>query len=223
MAVGRQKTDIEGDNFSPIRPELEKKPRAQQAAIPMAQRKTGFLEVERGLSEEQARAEASRCLDCMICCECRMCEEACLASAIAHRMAPVTEKIEAGAIIVSPGFAPFDPQLKPEFGWGRWPNVLTSLEYERVLSAAGPFGGRIQRLSDGKKPGRIASIQCVGPGTAHIGRDYCSYVCCMYATKQAMITKEHEADIDTAVFIWISARRARALTGSTSGPEMKRA
>ena len=89
---------------------------------------------------------------------------------------------------------------KPEYGYGRWPNVVTSLEYERILSAAGPFEGHIQRLSDGKKPNRIAWIQCFGSRDSAIGQDYCSSVCCMYATKQAMITKEHEADIDTTIF-----------------------
>ena len=78
--------------------------------------------------------------------------------------------------------------------------MVTSLEYERILSAAGPFEGHIQRLSDGKKPKRIAWIQCVGSRDSSIGQDYCSHVCCMYATKQAMITKEHEADIDTTIF-----------------------
>ena len=129
-----------------------------------------------------------------------MCEKACLASAIDHTMVPEIEEIKTGAIIFSPGFTPFDPKRKPEYGYGRWPNVVTSLEYERILSAAGPFEGHIQRLSDGKKPNRIAWIQCVGSRDSSIGQDYCSSVCCMYATKQAMITKEHEADIDTTIF-----------------------
>ncbi len=81
-----------------------------------------------------------------------------------------------------------------------WPNVVTSLEYERILSAAGPFQGHIQRLSDGQKPQRMAWIQCVGSRDSSIGNDYCSSVCCMYATKQAMITKEHEHDIETTIF-----------------------
>jgi len=110
------------------------------------------------------------------------------------------EQIQAGAVIFATGFKPFDAKLKPEYGYKLWPNVITSLEYERILTAAGPFEGHIQRISDGKKPERIAWIQCVGSRDNSIGRDYCSYVCCMYATKQAMITKEHEADIDTTVF-----------------------
>ncbi len=200
MAVGRSKLEMPQENFAPIPLDIEKQDRAHQSVISMAERKNGFAEVEQGITEEQARAEASKCLNCMTCCECKMCEKACLASAIDHNMAPEIEEIKTGAIIFSPGFTPFDPNRKPEYGYGRWPNVVTSLEYERILSAAGPFGGHIQRLSDGNKPNRIAWIQCVGSRDSSIGQDYCSYVCCMYATKQAMVTKEHEADIDTTIF-----------------------
>ena len=200
LAAGRSKLEFPQEDFAPIPADLVKQPRAEQAVISMAQRKIGFAEVELGLTEAQAKAEASKCLNCMTCCECKMCESACLAGAIEHDMQPKIEEIKTGAIIFSPGFSPFDPKRKPEYGYGRWPNVLTSLEYERVLSAAGPFGGHIQRLSDGKKPQRMAWIQCVGSRDSAIGQDYCSYVCCMYATKQAMITKEHEADIDTTIF-----------------------
>ncbi len=76
--------------------------------------------------------------------------------------------------------------------------MVTSLEYERILSGAGPFQGHIQRISDGKIPRRIAWIQCVGSRDTHLGQDYCSAVCCMYATKQAMITREH--DIEATIF-----------------------
>jgi heterodisulfide reductase subunit A-like polyferredoxin len=200
LAAGREKLKLPQENFSQIPADIEKVKRAHQATIPMARRKAAFDEVELGLTEEQARAEASRCLNCMTCCECRQCEQACLAQAIEHEMKPSIEQIKTGAVILSPGFVPFDPHRKPEYGYGRWPNVITSLEYERILSAAGPFEGHIQRLSDGKKPNRIAWIQCFGSRDSTIGQDYCSYVCCMYATKQAMITKEHEADIDTTIF-----------------------
>lgn len=200
MAAGREPINFPQEKFKPIPEEIEKVPRAHMATIPMARRRSSFDEVELGLTEEQARAEAQKCLDCMICCECLQCVDACLAKAIDHDMLPETEEIKSGAVIFSPGFKPFDARLKPELGYGLWPNVVTSLEYERILSAAGPFGGHIQRLSDGKKPHRIAWIQCVGSRDSSIGQDYCSYVCCMYATKQAMITKEHEADIDTTIF-----------------------
>ena len=131
---------------------------------------------------------------------CKTCAEFCPTGAIDHTQMDEEIEIDVGAVIVAPGFKTFDAKRKPEYGYGRWPNVVTSLEYERILSAAGPFQGHIQRLSDGKKPHRMAWIQCVGSRDSAIGQDYCSYVCCMYATKQAMITKEHEADIDTTIF-----------------------
>jgi heterodisulfide reductase subunit A2 len=132
--------------------------------------------------------------------KCKICEKVCKNKAIVYDQPDVIETIQAGAVILSGGFEPFKASLKGEYGHGRFPNVVTSLEYERILSAAGPYQGHIQRLSDGKKPHRIAWIQCVGSREAHFGRPHCSSVCCMYATKQAIITKEHEADIDTTVF-----------------------
>ena len=132
--------------------------------------------------------------------KCGVCAKICQAGAIDYKQEEQIINLDVGAVILSPGFVPFDPHRKPEYGYGRWPNVITSLEYERILSAAGPFEGHIQRLSDGKKPNRIGWIQCIGSRDSAIGQDYCSYVCCMYATKQAMITKEHEADIDTTIF-----------------------
>ncbi len=132
--------------------------------------------------------------------KCRICEKVCKNNAVVFDQPDVMETIQAGAVILSGGFEPFNASLKGEYGHGRFPNVVTSLEYERILSAAGPYQGHIQRLSDGKKPHRIAWIQCVGSREAHFGRPHCSSVCCMYATKQAIITKEHEADIDTTVF-----------------------
>ena len=78
--------------------------------------------------------------------------------------------------------------------------MLTSLEFERVLSASGPFGGHVQRPSDGREPQKAAWIQCVGSRDASINRDYCSYVCCMVATKQAIIAKEHLAGLEPTIF-----------------------
>jgi len=132
--------------------------------------------------------------------KCRVCETVCENQAIIFDQQEEIVKLDTGALILAGGFEPFDARLKAEYGYGRWPNVITSLEYERILSAAGPFQGRIRRLSDGKVPRRIAWIQCVGSRDSHIGQTYCSAVCCMSATKQAMISKEHDRDIDTAIF-----------------------
>ncbi len=132
--------------------------------------------------------------------KCRICEKVCKNEAILFDQQDEIVTLDTGALIVAGGMEPFDARRKPEYGYGRWPNVITSLEYERMLSAAGPFQGHIQRLSDGKIPGRIAWIQCVGSRDSHLGNEYCSGVCCMSATKQAMITKEHDRDIDTSIF-----------------------
>ncbi len=132
--------------------------------------------------------------------KCRICEKVCKNEAVIFDQQDEIVTLDTGALILAGGFEPFDARRKGEYGYGRWPNVITSLEYERILSAAGPFQGHIQRLSDGKIPRRIAWIQCVGSRDSHMGKEYCSAVCCMSATKQAMITKEHARDIATVIF-----------------------
>ncbi|MBW1859712.1 MAG: FAD-dependent oxidoreductase, partial [Deltaproteobacteria bacterium] len=131
---------------------------------------------------------------------CKVCEVMCGPGAIDFDQKDEIIEIDAGAVILATGFEPFDARLKPEYGYGRYPNVITSLEYERVLSAGGPFRGHIQRPSDSTEPKKIAWIQCVGSRDASIGCEYCSYVCCMYATKQAMISREHDREIEPTIF-----------------------
>ena len=94
-----------------------------------------------------------------------------------------------GAIVLAPGYETFDARLKKDLGYGRFPNVLTALEFERVLSASGPYSGHVLRPFDRQEPKRIAFLQCVGSRDCE--HDYCSSVCCMYATKEAIIAKEH--------------------------------
>jgi heterodisulfide reductase subunit A-like polyferredoxin len=165
-----------------------------------AGRRTTWDEVVGVFDEETARAEAARCLSCGICSECYQCLEVCQAGAINHQMLPEDIELEVGAVVLAPGFKVFDATGKPEYGYGRYPNVLTSLEFERVLSASGPFGGHVQRPGDGREPKKVAWIQCVGSRDASIGRDYCSYVCCMYATKQAIIAQEHVPGLAATIF-----------------------
>jgi heterodisulfide reductase subunit A len=111
--------------------------------------------------------------------KCRICEKLCENKAVQFDQEDEIVQLETGAVILAGGFEPFDANLKGEYGFGLWPNVVTSLEYERILSAAGPFQGHIQRISDGKTPRSIAWIQCVGSRDSHLGQDYCSAVCCM--------------------------------------------
>jgi heterodisulfide reductase subunit A len=116
---------------------------------------------------------------------------------------PERVELEVGAIVVAPGFEPFDARLRAEYGYGRFPNVVTSVEFERILSASGPYKGRVQRPSDGELPQRIAFVNCVGSRDPAHGRGYCSSVCCMYSTKEAVIAKEHapeSAPIDATIF-----------------------
>ena len=160
-----------------------------------------FHEVELGLSEQDAVAEAQRCLNCSNCCECLLCVETCEAGAIDHKMPSSSEEeIRVGAVILSPGADRFNPRIRGELGYGRWPNVITSLQFERILSASGPFKGEIKRPGDGSHPVKIAWIQCVGSRDRKHGNPWCSSVCCMYATKQAVIAKEHDNGIDPTIF-----------------------
>ncbi len=132
--------------------------------------------------------------------KCGVCKKLCQNNAIEYDQQDKLVKISSGAIIIAGGYEPFNPSIYGEFGYKRWNNVITSIEYERILSAAGPFQGHIVRPSDNKEPKRIAWIQCVGSRDPEKGISYCSSVCCMYATKQAMVTKEHNPSIETTIF-----------------------
>ncbi len=151
-----------------------------------------FAEVHVGYTPEEAMAEAKRCLACGICSDCHLCETACQAHAIDYAQREVTLKLNVGAIVLAPGYELFDPRLKKELGYGRFPNVITSLEFERILSASGPYSGHVLRPHDRTAPKRVAFLQCVGSRDAE--HDYCSSVCCMYATKEAIMAKEHLGD-----------------------------
>ncbi|MDH4221089.1 MAG: 2Fe-2S iron-sulfur cluster-binding protein, partial [Candidatus Aminicenantes bacterium] len=121
--------------------------------------------------------------------QCEVCKEFCEAEAIDYEQKEQKIELNVGAVILSPGFEIFDAKIKEELGYGHYPNVVTSLEFERILSASGPFAGHVLRPSDKTEPKRIGFIQCVG--SRDVDRDYCSSVCCMYATKEAIIAKEH--------------------------------
>ncbi len=179
--------------------EWKRTPRAAMPMLDAAQRIAGFAEVELGLTEEMAIAEARRCLNCGQCSECLQCVTACQAGAIQH-LAPKEEfrTVDVGAVILAPGAGLFNPESKPEYGYKRFPNVVTSLEFERILSPSGPFGGKVRRPGDQGAPKKVAFIQCVG--SREEGRNYCSSVCCMYTAKQAVIAKEHEQGLECTVF-----------------------
>ncbi|UCE11399.1 MAG: hydrogenase iron-sulfur subunit [Candidatus Thorarchaeota archaeon] len=129
------------------------------------------------------------------CIECMTCVKTCKAEAIIFDIADETVVIDAGSIIVATGYDLLDPSSIPEYGFGRFPNVVSALEYERMVSASGPTGGVVMRPSEGREPHHIAFIQCVGSrDVSHCA--YCSRICCTYATKEAIITKEHTPEVE---------------------------
>jgi heterodisulfide reductase subunit A len=132
--------------------------------------------------------------------KCRVCEKVCPAKAVDFEQQAQELEIEIGAVLLAVGYEVFDPLQKGELGYGRYANVVSSMEFERILSASGPYGGEIRRPSDSEHPTKIAWIQCVGSRDSSLGRDYCSSVCCMYATKEAIIAKEHLNDIEPTIF-----------------------
>ena len=179
---------------------IKKARRHQSPTVSPGDRKADFREVVLGLAEDQAKAEAERCLSCGLCSECFQCVTACKAKAVDHAQEEETLEINVGSVVAAPGFDPFDPGLKGEYGYGFISNVVTSLEFERILSASGPFQGKVLRRSDSEHPVKIAWIQCVGSRDETCGREYCSSVCCMYATKQAIIAREHDSHIQPTIF-----------------------
>ena len=202
---GREPFKAPQENFNPIGEDIEMAPRAKMPRISMDERKKAFTEVELGLSEEQAIAEAQKCLDCMVCCECFECIKACKAEAVSletHAQKKETVSIDVGAVILAHGSKAFDPAVHDTFGYKKHPNIVTSLEFERILSASGPYGGHLVRPSDHKEPEKIAWLQCIGSRDEHLGaHGYCSGVCCTYAIKEAMLAKDHASgDLDAAIF-----------------------
>ncbi len=185
--------------------EVQVQPRVPMNELPAEQRLSTFEEVVAGYTDEQAQAEAARCLACGICSECLSCVYICQADAINHDMVEQVRDVQVGAIILAPGYETYSPAPSvhggagAEYGWGRFPNVVTALQFERLLSASGPTYGHVQRPSDGQVPKKIAFLQCVG--SRDQTHDYCSSVCCMYATKEAIMACEHELDTQVSVFM----------------------
>jgi heterodisulfide reductase subunit A-like polyferredoxin len=167
--------------------------------LSVEQRRTGFHEVEQGYTDELAQAEAARCLACARCSECLSCVYVCGPGAINHDMVESLEQIHVGAVILAPGYEIYRAELSQEYGFGRYPNVVTALQFERLLSASGPTSGHVIRPSDGQPARRIAFLQCVG--SRDQSHDYCSAVCCMYATKEAVMAREHDPQVQAHVFM----------------------
>lgn len=163
-------------------------PRADVPVRPLDQRAGSFAEVELGFDEATARREAERCLDCAVCSECLECVKACGPAAINHWMPEETLDLDVGTVILATGHKFFKASRLPQYHYGRFPNILDSMEFERMCNASGPTGGAIL-TTDGRLPESIVFIHCVGSRDSH-ANTYCSRLCCMHAMKQAHLAKE---------------------------------
>ncbi len=205
LKEGRDPIEYAQKDFNKIPEDVKKTPRHHMSRIDMDQRLKGFAEVELGFTEEQALAEAGKCLDCMVCCECFECVKACGAGALTletHQQTGGQKVLNTGSIVLAPGFEPYNPSGLDYYGFDRFANVVTSMQFERILSASGPTQGHLVRLSDHKEPKKIAWFQCVGSRDMNrCDNAYCSSVCCMYALKEAVIAKEHAgAGLECSIF-----------------------
>jgi heterodisulfide reductase subunit A2 len=131
---------------------------------------------------------------------CGNCKKVCPADAVDFEQKESMEKVRVGAIVLAPGYEVFDPRLKKEYGYGEYKNVVSSLEFERIMSATGPFQGHVVRPSDHASPKKVAFLQCVGSRDDKVGNPYCSSVCCMYALKEAIIAQEHTEGLKATIF-----------------------
>lgn len=131
---------------------------------------------------------------------CGLCAVACQANAIRFDEQEEILEIPVGAVIMAPGFGRISAEVMARYGWGKFKDVLSAFEHERLMCASGPTGGEILRISDRKHPKKIAFLQCIGSRDETCGNNYCSSVCCMYAIKQATLAREHDPDCEITLF-----------------------
>ncbi|MHC4321438.1 MAG: FAD-dependent oxidoreductase [Planctomycetota bacterium] len=153
-----------------------------------SQRLAGFEEVELGFDDEEAKREAERCLSCGGCSDCEECEKVCEPEAIDYNMKDEFIEVDVGNIIVTTGYQLFDARRAKEYGYKKYDNVITSLEFERLSNAAGPTNGEIL-LKSGAKPESVAILHCIGSRDENYNR-HCSRICCMHSLKFAHLVKE---------------------------------
>jgi len=187
-----QGRESEGTQISPLRSLLPYSKRMEREVLPDM-----VKPIVASLTAEEAMEEAKRCLNCAGCSDCGECAKACQPKAINYEMKEEIVELHVGSIIVATGFDPFNPKLKPEFGYGKYPNVLHGLEIERLCSASGPTKGEI--IIQGKKPKEVIFIHCVGSRDKAAGNEYCSRVCCMYTAKQAHLLRDKVPDANITV------------------------
>ena len=179
--------------------EIERRERVELRLRAPGERVRDFQEIELALTTEAAIEEASRCLNCAVCSDCRLCEKTCQAKAIRYDQEERYLDVNVGAVILATGLDLYDVSKLGEYGYGKIENVITAMEYERLTSASGPTAGELMRPSDGKLAKNIAFIQCVGSRDFR-HKAYCSSVCCMHATKEAILAYEHHPGTKSSIF-----------------------
>ena len=164
------------------------------------ERRTDWAEVSTGYTAEQAIAEAERCLNCAVCSECDSCVRACPSGAIDWDQEDIIEDITVGAVVVATGHKEFDASRKLMLGYGRYDNVFTQSQLARLLAAAGPTAGELERPSDRGVPKNILMLQCVGSRDCQSnGNEHCSAICCLFATLHASLIKQHYPDAEITI------------------------
>ena len=199
----QEKAPFPGNEWKPISKDLEKQARVSSTHLDTIDRAASFDEVDLNFTEDAARLEAARCVDCGGCCECKLCVDACEANAINHDMTDTLETIDVGSIIVATGFDVLDPTPMPQYGYGKFANVFTNLEFERLSNATGPTSGKLLKrdpddlLKFTEPPKSVAILHCIGSRDIN-HHEYCSRTCCMYALKYAHLLKDkcgHDTEI----------------------------
>jgi heterodisulfide reductase subunit A len=167
----------------------------------LAKRKAAYLDYAQAIPPKFA-IDKEVCLFFKKGGKCKACEKFCPTGAVDFSQVDEERDVAVGAVILAPGFKPYDPTHYGAYHYANFPNVVTGLEFERILAAAGPFSGHLVRPSDHKEPQSVAWLQCVGSRDLnHCDNSHCSAVCCMYAIKEAIIAKEHSHDpLDAAIF-----------------------
>ena len=194
----------EKQDFLPIPEDIDIVERGKPVVIEPDKRKNSFKEVDLGLDEISAQKDALKCLNCGGCCECKLCVDECKAEAIDHDVKDEKQIIDAGSIIIATGFDPLNPSPMKQYGYGKYTNVFTNLEFERLSNATGPTSGKLLKrdFNDPLKftdpPKSVAILHCIGSRDINF-HEYCSRTCCMYALKYAHLLKD-KCGHDTMVY-----------------------
>jgi heterodisulfide reductase subunit A len=197
-----KKPPVEKD-YAPVPEDALLVERAEPRVLDVKARENSFKEVDLGLDETSALSEAEKCINCGKCCQCKLCESVCKPEAIDHSMKDKQEIIDVGSIIVATGYDPLDPTPMEQYGYGKYANVFTNLEFERLSNATGPTSGKLlkrdpdNRLKFTEPPKSVAILHCIGSRDINY-HEYCSRTCCMYALKYGHLLKEkcgHDTEI----------------------------